>query len=64
MNKADKNSLRDAIDCEGFDYALTSYSSWSDIESEEFQKLYKIFVESRIALIKFLKQEIPDLDEI
>ena len=49
-----KQKLLEDIECEGFDYALTSYDDYSEIPDPIFQQLYKAFLESRAALVNHL----------
>lgn len=44
----------DTIEAEGFDYAFTGYSNFEEVQSEEFHKLRKEFLEARQRLADFL----------
>lgn len=46
--------LLEAIDCEGFDYALRYSDDHSGIPDEDFQKLYQNYLESRAQLVQYL----------
>ena len=44
------------IECEGFDYTFNAYSSFPEIEDEEFHILREAFCDSRKVLITYLEQ--------
>ena len=50
------------IDCEGFDYTFANYSSFLEIENEEFHILREAFCDSRKALVTYL-QQFGEVDE-
>lgn len=50
--------VRIKADQEGFDYCFRDYSSFKDIEDEEFHRLRKSYVEAADALDEYL----PDVD--
>lgn len=60
MTSGKKNLAKviEDIECEGFDYALTSYDNYKNVECEEFQILYKAFLEARDKLANFLGVDI------
>lgn len=55
MTKEEKNFLENTIQVEGFDYCMTDYSEWGEIEDREFQRLLKQFIEARQKLIEYLE---------
>lgn len=48
------NELLDVIEIEGFDYALDCYSDCSKIPDQNFQDLYKAYMETKTQLVDFL----------
>ena len=46
--------VRHKIEYEGFDYALTSYSSWGEVKDKEFHKLRKAYVKAKEALEAYI----------
>lgn len=39
--------VADAVEYEGFDYALVDYCDWSSVKNKHFQKLYNKYLEVR-----------------
>jgi len=52
-DKYDSN-LNDAIDKEGFDYALNGYNDWKGIKDDKFQELYSAYKKSRKTLSEYI----------
>jgi len=46
--------LREAIEIDGFSYALIHYADWSDIPDPEFQRLYAAYSKADDELRAFL----------
>lgn len=57
MNKKDKEELDNAIENEGFDYALAHYSSWNNIDDKDFQQLKREYRGARKRLMEYLEVE-------
>jgi hypothetical protein len=55
LTKRERQSLRDVVDNEGFDYAFVNYSDFAEIEDAEFQQ-------KRAAYVK-AQQELGDMFE-
>ena len=47
-------SVQDAIDSEGFDYALIGYNDWKGVEDNKFQTLYDDYKKSQKSLDKYV----------
>ena len=54
MSKQTLQDVLDAVETEGFDYAMRFYSNWKDVDNEEFQQLYTKYIESANELENFL----------
>jgi hypothetical protein len=54
MTKDEKESIDEAIEIDGFDYAMTSYSDWEEIDDDRFQELLRSFIEARQELADYL----------
>lgn len=37
----------EAVECEGFDYALVDYCDWSSVKNKQFQQLYNQYLNAR-----------------
>ena len=48
------NEFMSKIESEGFDYAMTDYSDWDEIQDEKFHKLRNAFVKARQALLDYI----------
>ena len=48
------DELLEDIEREGFDYSLDGYSDCSEIPDQNFQELYKAFMEAKTQLADFL----------
>jgi hypothetical protein len=55
--------VRDAVECEGFEYALRHYSSWDDVEDPIFQALKKAFVAAADGLEEYIYAHTTDEEE-
>lgn len=53
MTPKEKETLIDTINCEGFDYCFTHYSSWQEIKDKKFHELRLAYVEAREKLIEY-----------
>ena len=47
-------SVKDAIDSEGFDYALEGFNDWKGVDDNKFQNLYEDYKNSRKSLSKYV----------
>ncbi len=59
MAKENKRTVRDVLDYvenEGFDYCFTSYSTFDDVEDEEFHQLRKAYMKAANKLEKYLEK--------
>ena len=54
-------SVQYRMDNEGIDYCFEHYSSFEDIEDEEFHKLRKEFLESMKNIRSYVENKIEDL---
>lgn len=54
MKKKDIENLNEAIMQDGFDYAMTDYSDWSEIKDAEFKRFLKKFSVAREELMDYL----------
>lgn len=54
MNKKDKEFVQYCIENEGFDYCFVNYSSFDEIEDEEFHKLRKEYIKAAKKLEKYI----------
>lgn len=50
-----KNVL-DAVENEGFEYAMVHYADWSSVKDEKFQELYTAFLNAHNNLEDYLNQ--------
>jgi len=62
MKDDDKGLILEAIECDGFDYAMVYYSDWSDIEDKQFSKLHSAFIDARDELGSYLRSVGIDID--
>lgn len=46
MQKADKQSVLERIEWEGFDYTFIHYSAFPDIKDEKFHELRQAYIDS------------------
>ena len=51
------------MDNEGMDYCFESYSSWNEIEDEEFHKLRQEFLDSMKKIREYVDNKIDTLSE-
>lgn len=58
MNKKDKEFVSGIVDNEGFDYAFTRYSDFSEIKDKKFHELRKAYCDAQEALAKYF--ELPE----
>lgn len=54
MSKHTLQDVLDAVENEGFDYAMRFYSNWEDVDNEEFQQLYTKYIDAAYELENFL----------
>ena len=54
--------LHHKIQNEGFDYCFRHYSSWEEIQNEEFQKLRKEYVETSQKFENFINKLLADYE--
>jgi hypothetical protein len=54
MSKHTLHDVLDAVENEGFDYAMRFYSNWEDVDNEEFQQLYTKYIDAAYELENFL----------
>jgi hypothetical protein len=47
-------SVQDAVDKEGFDYALVGYHDWKGVKDIKFQTLYENYIKSRKSLSEYV----------
>ena len=57
MKQDDIDSICFKIDSEGFDYALTEYSSWEEIKDEKFHELLKAYRDAKHSLESYIDFE-------
>ena len=57
MKAEDKVNLRSTINNEGFDYAFTHYSDFSEIKDKKFHELRKKYLEAQEALQNYINEE-------
>ena len=55
MKKKDKQTLADAVECEGFEYAFIYYSSWEEIKDPVFHRLLQQYRQAHKALNDYIK---------
>ncbi|SKA30185.1 hypothetical protein SAMN04488128_103235 [Chitinophaga eiseniae] len=60
MTHEDKELLLYKIDAEGFDYCFNGYSSWEDINDENFHKLRLAYVKAQNELKQYIKKCKPE----
>jgi len=58
MTKDDKELIDEAIEVDGFDYAMVYYSDWQEIDDHKFQDLLGAFIEARQNLADYLGADI------
>lgn len=46
-------TVRDTVECEGFDYTFRSYSHFPEIKDKEFHKLRQAYLDAAKALIDY-----------
>ncbi len=49
--------IQDIVECEGFDYGFTHYTSFDDIKDKKFHELRLKFLAARIALVDYCELE-------
>ena len=54
MAKKKFESVLDAIEAEGFHYALVDYSNWDDVKDAKFHELLKKFQDASSELSKYI----------
>jgi hypothetical protein len=54
MKQKDLEYVQTVVECEGFDYAFNSYSSFSEIKDVEFHRLREAFLAARQELADFV----------
>ena len=47
-------TLRNKIDSEGFDYAVSEYSDWGEILDQEFHRLREAYLEAKTAFEEYV----------
>lgn len=57
MTQHEADELSAKIENEGFDYCFLEYGSFNGIKDEKFHELRKAFVNSQIALKKYLESQ-------
>lgn len=55
--------VADTIDNEGFDYAFVNYSSFDEVEDEEFHRLRKAYVAAQAELEAYVQSHAEGCDD-
>ena len=54
MTKAQRDYVKDTIECEGFQYAFEDYTDFPDIEDETFHELRRNFLKALVQLQDYI----------
>ena len=57
MTGSEVNDIQDRVEQEGFDYAFTHYSHFTEVKDEEFHRLRLAFLAARKALLEYIGVE-------